>query len=357
MRIAPICRRAGVGRTIFAVWLTAVLTACAAPPADDTGSDDTGSVRTTAAAPQRGVEADFSLGTEQTHNKFSRVIPPTLRVPSGSVVELWTKEATDGQLEVGSTAEDVLNIAVDPIHPLTGPIYIEGAQPGDVLAVTLHEIEVGDWGWVGIFPGFGWLAEEFDYAYLKTFEIGGNATEVQFADGITLPVAPFPGVMGVAPDTDELLSTIPPRANGGNMDNKYLTAGTRVYFPVFVEGALFSIGDTHALQGDGEVCGTAIEAPMRIVLELEVLAAGRALPEPQYETDDFYAVTAFAETIDEAAKKATRYMIDYLVEERGLARDDAYVLCSLAGDLKISEVVDVPHVLVSMHMPKSIFVD
>jgi len=362
MWTAPICRRAGVGRTIFAVWLTAALTACAAPPADDTGSDDTvsddtASPRTTAAAPQRGVEADFSLGTEQTHNKFSRTIPPVLHVPSGSLVEVWTKEASDGQLSVDSGAEDVPNVAFEPIHPLTGPIYVESAEPGAVLAVTLHEIEVGDWGWVGIFPGFGWLADEFDQAYLKTFEIAADASEIRFSDGVTLQLAPFPGVMGVAPDTDELLSTIPPRASGGNMDNKYLTAGTRVYFPVFVEGALFSIGDTHALQGDGEVCGTAVEAPMRIVLELEVLKGARELPEPQYETDEYYAVTAFAETIDEAAKKATRYMIDYLAEERGLARDDAYVLCSLAGDLKISEVVDVPHVLVSMHMPKAIFGD
>ena len=326
------------------------LAACATPRATDPGPAP--------AAAEHGepaIQAEYSLTAERTHNKFSRTIPPTLRVPSGAVVELWTKEATDGQLHVGSTAEDVPGVAFDPIHPLTGPIWVEGAAPGDVLAVTLHEIEVGDWGWVGIFPGFGWLAEEHDRAYLKTFEIGAGATEVSFADGITLPVAPFPGVMGVAPDTDELLSTIPPRANGGNMDNKYLTAGTRVYFPVFVEGALFSIGDTHALQGDGEVCGTAVEAPMRIVLQLEVLKGARPLPEPQYETDDYYAVTAFATTLDEAARKATRYMIDYLAEERGLDRDDAYVLCSLAGDLKISEVVDVPHVLVSMHLPKAIF--
>jgi acetamidase/formamidase len=151
-----------------------------------------------------------------------------------------------------------------------------------------------------------------------------------------------------------MLSTIPPRANGGNMDNRHLTAGTTVYFPVFVEGALFSIGDTHAAQGDGEVSGTAIEAPMRIVYEVNVIKRGRSLPEPQYETDEYYAVTAFAPTIDEAARKAARYMIDYLTAEHGLSRADAYVLASLAGDLKISEVVDVPHVLVSMHMPKSV---
>jgi acetamidase/formamidase len=139
------------------------------------------------------------------------------------------------------------------------------------------------------------------------------------------------------------------------MDNKHLTAGTTVYFPVFVEGALFSIGDTHAVQGDGEVCGTALEAPMRVVYQVEVLEGWRTIHEPQYETEAFYGVTAHAETLDEAARQATRYMLDYLVEAHGLSRPDAYMLASLAGDLKISEVVDVPHVLVSMHVPKAIF--
>ena len=172
---------------------------------------------------------------------------------------------------------------------------------------------------------------------------------------IEVPLAPFPGVMGVAPDTDEMLSTIPPRANGGNMDDPNMTAGTTVYFPVFVEGALFSIGDTHAVQGHGEVAGTAVEAPMRVVYKIEVLKDARPIPEPQYETEDYYATTGFATTIDEAAKKATRYMVDYLVAERDMTRADAYMLCSLACDLKIAEVVDLPHMLVAMHVPKSIF--
>jgi acetamidase/formamidase len=169
-----------------------------------------------------------------------------------------------------------------------------------------------------------------------------------------VPIAPFAGVMGVAPDTDSLLVTIPPRANGGNMDNRDLTAGTTVYFPVFVKGALFSLGDTHAAQGDGEVSGTAVEAPMRIVYSVRVIEGGRKIREPQYETDEYYGVTAFAPDIDEAAKKATRYMIDYLVDTRGLDRTQAYVLVSLAGNLQISEVVDVPHVLVSLRMPKRV---
>jgi acetamidase/formamidase len=160
--------------------------------------------------------------------------------------------------------------------------------------------------------------------------------------------------MGVAPDTAALLTTIPPRANGGNMDDPHLVEGTTVYFPVFVEGALFSIGDAHATQGMGEVCGTAIEAPMRFVYELNLIKGGRSIPEPEYETETTYAVTAFAPTLDEAARKANRYMIDYLVAEHGLDRYDAYALTSLAGDLRIAEVVDVPHMLVSMHIPKEV---
>jgi acetamidase/formamidase len=139
------------------------------------------------------------------------------------------------------------------------------------------------------------------------------------------------------------------------MDDPDIVEGATVYFPVFVEGALFSIGDTHAAQGHGEVSGTAIEAPMRIVYEVSVVKGGRKIEEPQYETDDVYAVTAFAETLDEAAKKATRYMIDYLVAEHGLERHEANMLCSVAADLKIAEVVD-ENVLVSMHIPKSVFV-
>ncbi len=309
----------------------------------------------TAAVPAITVpDADFVLTDDQTHARWSSTIPAVVTVPSGAVVEVKTMEASDGQFEVGSTVDDVMNVSFDPIHPLTGPVAVEGAEPGDVLAVTLLDIEVDDWGWAAIVPGFGFLADRFTDPVYKGFEIPPGATEIAFNDRISIPLAPFPGVMGVAPPTDSMLSTIPPRANGGNMDNRHMVVGTTVYFPVFVEGANFSIGDTHAAQGDGEVSGTAIEAGMRIRYRIEVVDGARPIQEPQYESDDFYAVTAFATTLDEAAVKATEYMIDYLVAEHGLTEEEAYMLCSLAGDLKISEVVDVPHVLVSMHMPKAV---
>lgn len=299
---------------------------------------------------------DFALGRDQIHNKFSRRIEPALRVPSGSVVEVHTHEATGGQLTLGSRTADLEAVDMDRVHALTGPVYVEGAEPGDVLAVELLEIEPGDWGWMAIIPGFGLLADEFDETIvLRTFEIDREKRMFEFSEGVRIPLAPFAGVMGVAPDTDELLNTIPPRANGGNLDDPSLTVGTTVYFPVFVPGALFSIGDTHAVQGYGEVSGTALETPMRIVYRISVIKNRRPIEEVQYETEDYYATTGFATTIDEAARKATRYMVEHLMETRGLSREDAYMLCSIAGDLKIAEAVDVPHMLVTMHMSKSIF--
>jgi len=341
--------------SLFQVFLFSFMTllfACEEPGSNIDAEEQIVSEATT--AKKQIPEPQFTLTKDQTHNKFSRTIPPVLTVPSGSVIEAFTEEASDEQFSIDSDVTALETLSFDPIHPLTGPVYVEGAQPGDVLKVTLHKIDLMDWGWTAIVPGFGFLADDFTEPYLRTFALGKDKKEVAFNDKIKVPLRPFPGVMAVAPDTDEMLNTIPPRANGGNMDDPNIVEGTTVYFPVFVEGALFSIGDTHAAQGMGEVCGTAIEAPMRIVYEIEVLKGGRSIDEPEYETDDYYAVTAFAETLDEAAKKAVRYMVDYLVAEHGLNENDAYALCSLAGDLKIAEVVDVPHMLVAMHMSKSV---
>lgn len=311
----------------------------------------------TGSSPQQEqvLEPDHYLTRDQTHNKFSSAIPPVLRVQSGDIIQAETEEASDAQILLDSSPEDVTNMVSDLIHPITGPVYVEGAMPGDVLAVRLLRIEVGDYGWLAISPGFGLLADTFTKAELKTYALSENIRSVAFTDNISIPVNPFPGVMGVAPASDEMLTTIPPRANGGNMDDPHLVEGTTVYFPVFVEGALFSIGDGHVMQGAGEVCGTAIEAPMVITYEVQVIKGKSYVQEPQYETADTYAVTAFATTLDEASKKAVTYMIDYLEAEKGLSRTDAYMLCSLAGDLRIAEVVDVPNMLVSMHIPKSIF--
>lgn len=323
------------------------------PP--DGGDDVSAGIEQGAAESSREVPTpQFTLTADQTHNKFSRTIEPVLRVPSGAVIEAYTEEASDRQITAESGVDALARLDWDRIHPLTGPVYVEGAEPGDVLAVTLHEIELGEWGFAAVVPGFGFLSDEFSEPYLKIFRFEKGARTAHFAPGIEIPLRPFPGVMGVAPDTDSLLSTIPPRANGGNMDDRDLVVGTTVYFPVFVEGALFSIGDTHAAGGDGEVSGTVIEAPLRIVYEVNVIKDGRAIPSPQYENEEYYAVTGYAETIDEAARRATRAMIGYLVEVHGLSGTDAYVLASIAANLKIAEVVDLPHVLVSMRISKQV---
>lgn len=297
-------------------------------------------------------EPDHTLTADQTHSRWSRTVEPVLRVEPGAVVEAFTEEASDGQLSPSSTAEDLADLSFDPIHPLTGPVHVEGAEPGDVLAVTLHRVEVGHWGWSAVVPNFGFLSDEFRGPYLKTYRFGAGDSVARFSDDIAVPLRPFPGVIGVAPDTDSLLSTIPPRRNGGNMDDRDVVEGTTVYLPVLVEGALLSVGDGHAAQGDGEVSGTAIEAPLRIVYEVRLIDdPGYELSAPQYLTDEVYAVTGFAETIDEAARRATRAMVDYLTRSQGLDRTEAYVLASTAADLKIAEAVDVPHMLVTMQIP------
>lgn len=299
-------------------------------------------------------EAEYSITAEQTHDKFSSTIPPQLVVPNRSVVEAFTLEATGGQLNINSTLEDFHEVDMDRVHTLTGPIYVEGAQPGDVLAVEILDLEVGDWGWTGMGPEFGFLAGENDAEGFKTYPLDKENNVVHFSEDVTIPLNPFLGVIGVAPDTEEMLVTFPPRANGGNMDDPNMTTGVTVYLPVFVEGALLSVGDSHAVQGLGEVVGTAVECDMRALLRLRVIK-NKNIAEPQYETDAYYATTGFSTTIDEAAKKATRYMVDHISGTYNMSWDEAYMLCSLVGDLKIAEVVDVPHMLVTMHIPKHVF--
>jgi len=299
-------------------------------------------------------EPDFTISADKNHNKFSNSIPYQIKVPNGSVVEAYTKEATGGQLNVNSTLDDFDKVDMDKVHTLTGPIYVEEAEAGDVLAVELLDLEPGDWGWTGMGPEFGFLAGETEAKGFKTYKLDKENNLVHFSESISIPMKPFPGVMGVAPNTEEMLTTFPPRANGGNMDDPNLVKGVTVYFPVFVKGALFSIGDTHAVQGLGEVVGTAVECDMRIRFRLSVIK-DKKITEPEYESKDFYATTGFGTTIDEAAKKATRYMVEHISSTYDISWEDAYMLCSLIGDLKIAEVVDLPHMLVTMHIPKSVF--
>jgi len=325
---------------------------CGPPaPEGDAGTDGAAP----SAAPDAVPPADHTLRAERTHSRFSAAIEPVLRVSSGAVVEAFTREASAGQLTPSSTVEDLADVSFDPIHPLTGPVYVEGADPGDVLVVKLHEVEVGDWGWSAVVPGFGFLRDRFDEPYLRTYRFEPGDSVADFGYGFRVPLRPFPGVVAVAPETDSMLSTIPPRRNGGNVDDRDIVEGTTIFLPVLVEGALFSIGDGHAAQGDGEVSGTAIEVPLRVRYQVWVVdQPAHPVPELQYLNDDVYAVTACGETVDEAARRATGYMVDYLQQVHGVEGTDAYALASTAANLKISEVVDVPHMLVTMQIPRSV---
>ena len=303
---------------------------------------------------KEGYTPDYILTADQKHNKFSSLIPPVLKVQSGSIIKAETSEASDGQLHKNAKIDDLENIDFGPIHPITGPVYVEEAEVGDILAVDLLKIDLHDYGWQAIVGGFGFLTDRFPNPKLNIHKIDVKNKTSMFNDKVKIPLKPFPGIMGVAPDTEEMLSTIPPRANGGNMDDPSLVEGTTVYFPVLVKGGLFSIGDGHAVQGLGEVCGTAIEAPMTFTYRLRVIKDKPEIKEPQYETDAYYAATGFGTTIDIATKKAVNYMVDHLSNNYDISAEDAYMLCSLVGDLKIAEVVDVPNMLVTMHFPKSI---
>ena len=211
------------------------------------------------------VPIDFLAASDECSQQLQPQSRRSVDGTFGQWVEVFTHEASGGQFALDSDEQDLANLDFSRVHAMTGPIHVEGAEPGDVLSVELLQIDVGEWGWMALTPQFGFLADEIQSTSMHTYAIDRRAGAVHFADDIVLPLKPFPGIMGVAPPGDEALNTFPPRANGGNMDNPAFTVGTTVHFPVFVDGALFSIGDTHALQGFGEVSGTALEAPMRIV--------------------------------------------------------------------------------------------
>ena len=227
-------------------------------------------------------------------------------------------------------------------HPLTGPVYVTGAEPGDALEVRIGAIDfLHPYGVIGFLPGGGTLPAEFPYGYLKLVRFDPSGRTARFAPGVTLPLAPFFGSIGVAPPVlSGRVSSVPPGAHVGNLDIKELGVGSTIFLPVHVPGGLLSIGDGHAAQGDGEVTGTAIETSLGTTLQV-VLHKKKPLRFARIETATHVITVGLDPDLDEAARIATREMIDYLVSEKGLSRDDAYTLCSAAVDLRVSQVVDV----------------
>jgi acetamidase/formamidase len=291
---------------------------------------------------------------------------PVLTVASGDTVVVHTRDVSDNQITPESTVDAIASLDWDRVYPLAGPIAVEGAQPGHTLGVEIVDLHPQGWGWTAILPGFGLLPDDFPDAYLKIFDLtGGDVTYLR--DDIAIPIAPFLGTMGVCPAGASQQAVMPPGTFGGNMDTRQLVRGTTLFLPVQVDGALFSCGDAHAAQGDGEVCVTGIESPMYAALRL-TLHEDRSIPAPQYSTapgpltpsvdsGGFYGTTGVGPDLYIAAQEAVRAMIDHLAESYDLSREDAYVLSSLSVDLKISEIVDAGQYVVSAVLPLAVFRD
>jgi acetamidase/formamidase len=304
------------------------------------------------------------VGSNRTHTVWDNSIAPVLEVEPGTTVELAVTDASGGQLDRDSRVEDVAALDFARVNPVTGPVYVKGAAPGDVLEVEVLSLQPRDWGWTAIIPGFGLLADEFPDPWLQISSVDASTSRVSFLDDIVLPFEPFPGTIGVAPAEPGEHSIVPPSRWGGNMDIKHLRVGTRLLLPVGVEGALFSVGDTHAAMGDGEVCGTAVEAPMDIAVRLDV-RRDVTIEAPQYvvppgelartEADGYHVCTGIAPDLLEATREATRAAIAHIVERRGGTAEEAYALASVACDLRIHEVVDVPNWVVGCFVPDALF--
>lgn len=347
------------------------------------------------------------------HNRYHPDIEPIIEVAAGEDVVIETRDAADGQLRPGTDAADIPHLDNGAIHPLTGPVFVKGAKPGDALEVEFVEIAPQPDAWSGIFPGLGLLRDIITEPYLVHWRVDGGWATSDDIPGVRIPGAPFMGISATAPSHEMLtrwrerearlierggfalppdaegavpqgacglagLRTMPPRENGGNFDVKQLTAGARLFLPVFEEGALFSTGDGHFAQGDGEVCVTAVEMGATVAVRFTVhegLAARRPFTAPVFSRESFHADPKYAvperflgvmgyplddageneaENLTLAARNAVLNMMA-LIEERGFTREQAYVICSVAADLHVSNVVDLPNVTVSAILPEAIF--
>ncbi|MGC8487933.1 MAG: acetamidase/formamidase family protein [Clostridia bacterium] len=297
---------------------------------------------------------DFHLDKERFHRAWDRTIPPALQVPSGTTIQLDTNDASGGQLSRTSTSRDLVHLDFAGVNPVTGPILVDGAEPGDVIRVTIIDIEVGGWGWTANIPGFGLLADKFPDPHLVLAHRAGSF--IIMDTGVRLPTSPFVGTIGLAPAEPGPHALIPPRRVGGNLDTRFVAPGARLYLPVEVAGGLLSVGDCHACQGDGEVCGTAVEVAASVTLRVD-LVKDRSLKFPMLETHPVsdrrgpaIVTMGVGPDLMTAARDATEGMIEEIGRRTRLSPVDAYLLCSVAGDLKIQEVVDAPNWVVAMHL-------
>jgi acetamidase/formamidase len=299
------------------------------------------------------------------HHGWDNSLAPAARIAPGESLEFDVTEASGGQLSTSSTVDDVRRMDFGKINPVNGPVFIEGAEPGDALKVTLLSFDPSGWGWTANIPGFGLLSDEFTEAALHIWRYDPQTlAPAIYGKWARVPLKPFTGTIGVAPAELGLHSIVPPRRVGGNMDVRDIGLGTELYLPVEVSGALFSVGDTHAAQGDGEVCGTAIESPMRVALKFELLKK-MPLAYPRFITPGpvtrhldgkgYDVAMGIGPDLMQGARAAVRSMIDLLMRRHGMPAIDAYMLCSVCGDLRISEIVDLPNWTVSFYLPRIVF--
>ncbi|EJT99826.1 Formamidase [Dacryopinax primogenitus] len=312
----------------------------------------------------------YTIHQRQCHLKWDNSIPPVATVASGSVVNFDCLDASNGQINASSTIESVARMDFSQVDQVNGPIFVEDAEPGDVLEVEFLELETADWGWTANIPGFGALADVFEAPALKIWKIEKDENGQHFTwfkEGkIRILTAPFCGEIGVARGEKGAFSTIPPYRTGGNIDTKHITLGTKIYLPIEVKGALFSVGDGHAAQGDGECCGTAIETPMKVSVRLTIHKNMPYVKEPSFltpgplasnfNTGKHYSTLGIDPNLREATKKAVTFMVDYLESVHDLTRVEAYMLCSVCVDLKMCEVVDMPNYAIGAFFPLSVFV-
>ncbi len=303
-----------------------------------------------------------TIHREHIHHGWNNAFAPQLKIAPGESVQFETLDASSGQLNKNSTASDLAKLDLGRVNPVTGPVYIDGAQPGDALKVTVLSFRPSGWGWTGNIPGFGLLTDQFPDAHLHHWNYdSGLKAPVMYGPGGRVPLKPMCGTIGVAPAEPGLHSIIPPRNVGGNMDIRDIAEGVELYLPVEVNGAIFSVGDTHAAQGDGEVCGTAIESPIDVALKFELIKEAK-LRGPRYVTPGpvsrhldskgYEVTTGIGPDLMTGARAAVSDMVELLSKRYGYSPIDAYMLCSVCADLRISSIVDMPNWVVSFYFPR-----
>jgi acetamidase/formamidase len=303
--------------------------------------------------------AEHYLSAEPTHSRWNRNLSPRLRIAPGDTVVMECVDSSGSQVHPGMSVADFLRIDRGRIHALTGPIFIVGAESGDVLQIEVLEVTHKGWGWSSVIKGLGFLKERFVEPYLFHWQLQDR--ESRSLAPAVVPLRPFCGVMGVAPGADGEFRTRPPGIFGGNMDVRELCGGSVLYLPIFNAGALFSAGDAHASQGDGEVCINGIECPAQVVLRFQLhkchSLAGpiiEAIPQGKDGGQHAWVVVESATDALAAARAATSRMVDLLVSRWNFSEIHGYLLCSVAMNLRLSQVVNEPMVTVSATISKSV---